>query len=69
MLWSGALYERRRKSGALAMPIIHSHPLVDGTKRTGFAAADLFLSLNGYQFIVDQVQVETIPPDDFTETT
>lgn len=35
------------KAAAIAFPIIHDHPFVDGNKRTGYLAADMFISLNG----------------------
>lgn len=33
--------------------ISRNHPFIDGNKRTGFVAAELFLRLNGYQLIAD----------------
>ena len=33
-----------------AMGIVRNHPFVDGNKRTGFAALDMFLALNGAKF-------------------
>ena len=30
--------------------IVHSHPFVDGSRRTGFVVGILFLELNGYRF-------------------
>ncbi len=33
--------------------IITKHPFIDGNKRTGFVAADVFLSDNGYDLRVD----------------
>ena len=29
--------------------VARNHPFIDGNKRTGFVAAELFLSLNGYE--------------------
>jgi len=34
---------------AYAYGIIRNHPFVDGNKRTGLVAAELFLALNGYE--------------------
>jgi death-on-curing protein len=48
------------KAVALAFPIIHSHPFVDGNKRTGFLAANVFTSLNGCQFICEPRRAEEI---------
>ncbi len=36
-------------AAAYAYGIIRNHPFVDGNKRTGLVAAELFLALNGYQ--------------------
>ena len=33
-----------------ATAIVHTHPFVDGNKRTGFAALVMFLALNGAEF-------------------
>jgi death on curing protein len=35
-------------ASAYLFGIVKNHPFVDGNKRTGFAAADLFLYFNGY---------------------
>jgi death on curing protein len=40
------------KAAALMDSLIRNHPFVDGNKRTGFAAATLFVLLNGYGLIV-----------------
>ena len=37
------------KASALAFALIQNHPFVDGNKRTGHAAMDTFLLLNGYE--------------------
>ncbi len=39
------------KAAALAFSLIQNHPFNDGNKRTGHAAMELFLGLNGYDFI------------------
>ncbi len=36
-------------AAAYACGIIRNHPFVDGNKRTGLVAAELFLALNGYE--------------------
>lgn len=41
------------EAAALMESLIKSHPFVDGNKRTGFAAADLHLRLNGWYFAGD----------------
>jgi death-on-curing protein len=40
------------KAAALMDSLIRNHPLVDGNKRIGFAAATMFDLLNGYRLIV-----------------
>jgi len=37
------------KAAALAFAIIRSHPFIDGNKRTGHAAMEVFLILNGHE--------------------
>ncbi len=37
------------KASALGFSLIQNHPFVDGNKRTGHAAAEIFLVMNGYQ--------------------
>jgi len=37
------------KAGALGYALIQNHPFVDGNKRTGHAAMEVFLVLNGYE--------------------
>jgi death-on-curing protein len=38
------------KAAALLDSLINNHPFVDGNKRTGMAAAVLFIRLNGHSF-------------------
>jgi death-on-curing protein len=45
-------------AGAYLVGIVKNHTFVDGNKRTGFAAADLFLYFNG--FSVEATQEEVI---------
>lgn len=37
------------KSAALAFSMIRNHPFIDGNKRTGHAAMEVFFILNGYE--------------------
>ena len=37
------------KAASLGYSIINNHPFVDGNKRTGHAAMEVFLILNGYE--------------------
>lgn len=37
------------KASALGFSLIQNHPFIDGNKRTGHAALEMFLVLNGYQ--------------------
>jgi death-on-curing family protein len=37
------------KAAALGYPLIQNHPFVDGNKRTGHAAMEVFLVLNGHE--------------------
>jgi len=38
------------KAGALGHSLIQNHPFVDGNKRIGHAAIEVFLLLNGHEF-------------------
>lgn len=35
-------------AAAYAFGLVRNHPFIDGNKRTGYVAAELFLALNGY---------------------
>jgi death-on-curing protein len=37
------------KAGALAHALIQNHPFIDGNKRIGHAAMEVFLVINGYE--------------------
>jgi death-on-curing protein len=37
------------KAGALAHSLIQNHPFIDGNKRIGHAAMEIFLIINGYE--------------------
>ncbi len=51
---NGSLAER---AGFLLRGIAQDHPFVDGNKRTGYAAADLFLSENGVTLDADEDEI------------
>ena len=46
------------KASALGFSIISNHPFVDGNKRVGHAAMEIYLVLNGYEIeaIVDELE-------------
>lgn len=44
-------------AAAYLFGIVKNHPFVDGNKRTGFAAADLFLYFNGLSIEAEQEDV------------
>ena len=48
------------KAAALAFSLIQNHPFHDGNKRTGHAAMELFLDLNGYDFVDDLDEQERV---------
>jgi death-on-curing protein len=48
------------KAAALCFSIIQNHPFVDGNKRTGHAAMEVFLILNGYELDAEVDETETI---------
>ncbi len=41
------------KAAALGFSIIQNHPFIDGNKRTGHAAMETFLLLNGCEIVAD----------------
>ncbi len=47
------------KAAALMDSLIRNHPFVDGNKRTGIAAAGIFLSINGFKLIASNPELET----------
>lgn len=64
------------KASALGFSIIKNHPFVDGNKRTGHAAMETFLVLNGYEIeatvdeqerIILQVAAGELRRDEFTD--
>lgn len=48
------------KAAALCFSIVQGHPFVDGNKRTGHAAMEVFLMLNGYELEAEVGDSETI---------
>jgi death on curing protein len=40
-------------AASYAIAIIRNHPFVDGNKRVGLIAAELFLALHGYELVAD----------------
>lgn len=48
------------KASALGFSLIMNHPFVDGNKRIGHAALEIFLVLNGYEIDADVVQQERV---------
>jgi death-on-curing protein len=48
------------KAAALGFSIIQNHPFVDGNKRTGHAAMEIFLVLNGYELDKSVDEQETV---------
>ena len=48
------------KAAALLDSLIRNHPFIDGNKRTGVAAAGLFLVRNGYRLVVSNMDLERL---------
>ncbi len=48
------------KAAALCFSIVRNHPFIDGNKRTGHAAMEVFLVLNGYELLVGIDEAERI---------
>lgn len=42
-----------------AITIVRNHPFIDGNKRVGLIALELFLNLNGYEFIAGDSECVT----------
>lgn len=51
------------KAAVYVRNVIHSHPFIDGNKRTAMAAADVFLQLNGRRINVRKGGVEKFALD------
>ncbi len=39
-----------------ALALAHNHPFIDGNKRTAYVALELFLALNGYDFLASDAE-------------
>lgn len=48
------------KAAAMCFSIVRNHPFVDGNKRTGHAAMEVFLVLNGYEIASTVDETEQI---------
>lgn len=46
------------KAAAMMDSLIHNHPFIDGNKRTGIAAAALFLRQNGHRLTATSEELE-----------
>ncbi len=44
------------RAAVYALAIVRNHPFIDGNKRTGFVALELFLRLNGCAFTVGDAE-------------
>jgi death-on-curing protein len=55
-LWSyEAKSDLARLAAGYAAGLVRNHPFADGNKRAAFLAVGLFLGLNGFQLVADQV--------------
>jgi death-on-curing protein len=48
------------KAAALGFSIVMNHPFVDGNKRVGHAAMEVFLMLNGFEILADVSEQERV---------
>ena len=48
------------KAVAIGFSIIKNHPFIDGNKRTGYAAMEVFLVLNGFEIDASVNEQETV---------
>ena len=48
------------KAAAVGFSIIRNHPFIDGNKRTGHAAMEVFLILNGYEIDASIADAERV---------
>ena len=62
MTFGGAdLYTNvEEKASAMGFSLIQNHPFVDGNKRVGHAAIEVFLMLNGWEISADVDEQESI---------
>ena len=49
-----------RKAAALAFSLVRNHPFIDGNKRIGHAAMEVFLTLNGFTISADVDEQEEL---------
>jgi len=56
-LWHYEQAEMPVLAAAYARGIAKNHPFVDGNKRAALVAAELFLAVNGFDLIADDVEV------------
>ena len=57
---SPALHEL---AAAYCYGLVRNHPFVDGNKRVGLAAADVFLQLNGYELTATEMEAVAVIRD------
>ncbi len=50
-------------AAAYAVGIVRNHPFLDGNKRTGLAAADVFLQLNGRELTASEIEAVVVFQD------
>ena len=48
------------KGAALAFSLVRNHPFLDGNKRTGHAALETFLMLNGFEIVAPVSEQEEV---------
>jgi death-on-curing protein len=48
------------KAAALCFSLVMNHPFVDGNKRVGHAAMEIFLVLNGFEIVADVSEQERL---------
>ena len=56
---SGYYADRIEEAAALMQSLVQNHPFLDGNKRIGFAAAQVFLETNGHKISADSKSMET----------
>lgn len=57
------------EAAALLESIVQGHPFLDGNKRTGVAAADIHLRLNGWYLAADPLRIAEFVIDGLTDGT
>jgi death on curing protein len=48
------------KASALGFSLVKNHPFIDGNKRVGHAAMEIFLLLNGFEIVADVDEQERL---------